>query len=161
VTSPGLGIIIACIIIPQALLVAFTQKQVNALVHERVVTLRRAVQTLARPDYVSAASQTSEDFDRIFETRRRIFLWKLSTKFILNILNGAGLIVVLVYGGWLVTRGTTDVGTVVAATVALSGIQQPWRALIAFFRTLSVVHVQFELLRDAERTSAPAANASR
>jgi ABC-type bacteriocin/lantibiotic exporter with double-glycine peptidase domain len=161
VTSPGLGIIIACIIIPQALLVAFTQKQVNTLVHERVVTLRRAVQTLARPDYVSAASQTSEDFDRIFETRRRIFLWKLSTKFILNILNGAGLIVVLVYGGWLVTRGTTDVGTVVAATVALSGIQQPWRALIAFFRTLSVVHVQFELLRDAERTSAPAANASR
>jgi ABC-type bacteriocin/lantibiotic exporter with double-glycine peptidase domain len=119
------------------------------LVHDRVVTLRRAVQTIARLDLPSTAAQTSGDFDRIFETRRRIFLWKLSTKFILNLLNGAGLIIVLVYGGWLVTRGMTDVGTVVAATVALSNIQQPWRALVAFFRTLSVVYVQFELLRAA------------
>ena len=161
VTSPGLGIIIACIIVPQAVLVAFTQKQVNALVHDRVVTLRRAVQTLASFDLASAASQTAEDFDRIFETRRRIVLWKLSTKFILNILNGAGLIIVLVYGGWLVTRGMTDVGTVVAATVALSGIQQPWRALVAFFRTLSVVSVQFELLRDSGRVSTGASEVSR
>ena len=106
-------------------------------------------------------SRTAGDFDRIFETRRRIFLWKLSSKFILNLLNGAGLIFVLVYGGWLVTRGISDVGTVVAATVALAGIQQPWRALVAFFRTLSTVHVQFELLRDAERPSAGTAEVSR
>mgnify|MGYP001813992901 CR=1 FL=1 len=161
VTSPGLGIIIACIVIPQAALVALTQKQVNILVHDRVVTLRRAVQALAGSDLASAALETAGEFDRIFETRRRIFLWKLSTKFVLNVLNGAGLIIVLVYGGWLVTRGMTDVGTVVAATVALSGIQQPWRALVAFFRTLSVVYVQFELLRDTERTSAGAAEVSR
>jgi ABC-type multidrug transport system fused ATPase/permease subunit len=161
VTSPVLGLIIACITLPQAALVAFSQKQVNTLVHDRVITVRDAVQGLTRPDLASVASQTLSDFDRIFETRRRIFLWKLSTKFILNALNGAGLITVLVYGGWLVTRGMTDVGTVVAATVALSGIQQPWRALIAFFRTLSVVYVQFELLRDAQQTSDAMSTVSR
>ena len=142
------------------MLIALTQKEVNRLVHERIVTLRRTVQAFAAPDLKSTASQTSADFDRIYETRRSIFVWKLSTKFVLNLLNGAGLVVVLVYGGWLVTRGTSDVGTVVAATVALSGIQQPWRALVAFFRTLSVVRVQFELLRDADSEKPPSSERS-
>jgi ABC-type bacteriocin/lantibiotic exporter with double-glycine peptidase domain len=75
-------------------------------------------------------------------------VWKVSLKLLLGILNGVGLVVVLVYGGWLVSNGQSDVGTVVAATIGLGRIQGPWKELVGFFRSLSVVQVQYSLLRD-------------
>ena len=54
-----------------------------------------------------------------------MFLWKLSAKFLLSVINGAGTVGVLMLGGWLVLQGKTDVGTVVAATSGLSRIQGP------------------------------------
>jgi ABC-type bacteriocin/lantibiotic exporter with double-glycine peptidase domain len=95
------------------------------------------------------------DFDRIYEARRRIYVWKVSTKGLLSALNGAGLVIVLVLGGTLVLEGRSDVGTVVAATIGLQRIQQPWRQLVAFYRNLSASRVQYELLRGAiERMAA-------
>ncbi|MEO1275907.1 MAG: hypothetical protein AAFV96_11105, partial [Pseudomonadota bacterium] len=41
-----------------------------------------------------------------------------------------------------------DVGSVVAATIGLSRLQQPWRQLVAFYRSLSIVRVKFELMRE-------------
>jgi ABC-type bacteriocin/lantibiotic exporter with double-glycine peptidase domain len=55
---------------------------------------------------------------------------------------------VLVIGGWLVLEGESDVGIVVAATVGLTRIEQPWRLLAAFYRNLNAIKVQFELMRN-------------
>ena len=38
---------------------------------------------------------------------------------------------------------------VVAATMGLARLQQPWTLLIAFYRQVSAVRVKFELLRSA------------
>lgn len=135
-------------VLPQAVLVILTQAKVNELVRERVVVLRRAVNSVAGEMMDDAKQNVLEDFDRLYDNRRRIFLWKVSVKLLLGIINGAALVVILVYGGWLVTEGRSDVGSVVAATVGLGRIQGPWKELIAFFRNLSVVYVQYELLRD-------------
>jgi hypothetical protein len=43
----------------------------------------------------------------------------------------------LFLGGWLVLKGRSDVGTVVASLTGLTRIEGPWRDLVSFFRTAS------------------------
>ncbi len=147
-TQPGLGMIALAMIIPQVVLVLMTQGRVNALVASRVKVLRGATNQIIAGQVDAITQSVLDDFDTIFETRRRMFLWKLSTKFLLSAINGIGTVAVLMLGGWLVLQGRTDVGTVVAATMGLGRIQAPTAFLIAFYRQVSATRVKFELLRD-------------
>jgi ABC-type bacteriocin/lantibiotic exporter with double-glycine peptidase domain len=52
----------------------------------------------------------------------------------------------LFLGGWLVLKGRSDVGTVVASLTGLTRIEGPWRDLVSFFRTASTVRVKHEML---------------
>ncbi|MEQ9695566.1 ABC transporter transmembrane domain-containing protein [Shimia sp. SDUM112013] len=148
-TQPGLGVIALCMIVPQVVVVLFTQRRVNALISERVHILRGATSEISNEHIAEAAEQIGRDFDRIYETRKSLFKWKLSTKFILSSVNGAGTVAVLLLGGGLVLTGKTDVGTVVAATMGLGRLQAPTAFLIAFYRQVSATRVKYELLRDA------------
>lgn len=148
-TQPRLGIFVLLIVLPQAVIVLATQKRINALVSERVLILRRSINAITALQLTAMRDSVIADFEAIYESRRKVFVWKLSTKFVLSALNGAGLVGLLVLGGWLVIEGRSDVGTLVAATVGLSRIQQPWRLIITFYRNLSAVRVQYELIRAA------------
>jgi ABC-type bacteriocin/lantibiotic exporter with double-glycine peptidase domain len=101
-------------------------------------------------------TSVTEDFDRIFNVRRTMFKWKLSTKFILSAINGAGTVLVFLLGGLFVLEGRTDVGTVVAATLGLNRLQGPTAFLIAFYREVSANRVKFELLRSLPRQKSAA-----
>jgi ABC-type bacteriocin/lantibiotic exporter with double-glycine peptidase domain len=147
--QPRLGLIVMMIILPQVVIVLITQIRINVLVGARVLALRRSINTITHAELTEVKQSVLDDFDEIYSARRKIFLWKLSNKFVLSALNGLGLVTVLVFGGWLVIEGRSDVGTVVAATFGLNRIQQPWRLLIAFYRNLSAVRVQYELMRGA------------
>jgi len=146
-TQPMLGLLAIGIIIPQVVIVLLTQRQVNRLVAERVKVLRASTDKLAAEDLHDLKSGILADFDRIYGVRRRMFQWKLSTKFVLSSINGAGTVGVLLLGGWFVINGQTDVGTVVAATLGLSRLQGPTTFLIAFYRQVSANRVKFDLLR--------------
>ena len=145
--QPSLGLIAIGMIIPQVFIVLLVQTRVNSLVSDRVHTLRKATNWLVDPD--RSAAEITPKFDEIYDTRSRIFVWKLASKFVLSAINGAGTVGVLVVGGWQVLEGNTDVGTVVAATVGLTRLQGPTRQLIAFYRQVSATAVKFELLREA------------
>jgi len=147
-TQPGLGMIALAMIIPQVVLVLATQSRVNALVAERVKILRDTTNRLTATQTDAIARSVLDGFDAIFETRRRMFLWKLSTKFLLSSINGVGTVAVLMLGGWLVLQERTDVGTVVAATIGLGRLQGPTAFLIAFYRQVSAARIKFELIRD-------------
>ncbi len=147
-TQPRLGLIVIAIVVPQAILVLSTQYKINQLVRNRVLLLRKSLNTITNSQLEQVKQSVLDDFDSIYDARRRIFIWKLSTKFILSSLNGLGLVLVLVLGGWLVLEGKSDVGIIVAATVGLNRIQQPWRLLVTFYRNLSAVQVQYELMRN-------------
>ena len=148
-TQPSLGIIALCMIAPQVALVLSTQKQVNRLVANRVYLLRRSSDEITARGLAKLDEDVLRDFDEIFETRRSIFIWKLSTKFLLSAISGIGTVGVLALGGALVIADKTDVGTVVAATIGLGRIQGPTGFLIAFYRQVSATRVKYELLRDA------------
>ena len=147
-TQPGLGAIALSMIVPQVVLVLFTQSKINSLVANRVRILRHATNKISTSDVIEISQAVLDEFDRIFETRKQMFKWKLSTKFLLSSINGAGTVAVLMLGGWLVLQDQTDVGTVVAATLGLSRLQAPTAFLIAFYRQVSANRVKFELLRD-------------
>ncbi len=146
-TEPILGLIAAAMVLPQVIIVVSTQRQVNRLVAERVRVLRATTDKIATSDLQQVEAEVLEDFDRIYGVRKTMFQWKLSTKFLLSSINGAGTVAVLMLGGWYVIDGQTDVGTVVAATLGLSRLQGPTAFLIAFYRQVSANRVKFDLLR--------------
>lgn len=146
-TQPGLGIVAFAMIVPQITLVLFTQRKVNALLMERVRVLRRATDEISTPQLQSVVNTVLKDFDDIYEIRRTMFKWKLSTKFLLSAITAIGTVVVFMLGGLFVLQGKTDVGTVVAATMGLSRLQGPNTFLISFYRQVSANRVKFELLR--------------
>ncbi len=148
-SQPELGFFAAAVVIPQAIIVVVLQKHINRNIKERVKLLRQATSAIVATDIKVAEQDILADFDRIYETRRKIFIFKLSSKFALNIINGLGTVGILMLGGWLVLEGETDIGTVVAALTGLGRIAQPWRELIAFYRELSGVRVKFELMVNA------------
>ncbi|MCE8546954.1 ABC transporter ATP-binding protein [Ruegeria pomeroyi] len=152
-TQPGLGLIALLMILPQIAIVLLSQRQVNRYVARRVKLLRAAGNRLSEEDIAAAVTEVEQTFDEIYATRRNMFLWKLSTKFVISAINGAGTVAVLMLGGWLVLHGRTDVGTVVAAVSGLGRIQAPTAFLIAFYRQVSANRIKFELLRElfAER----------
>ncbi len=145
--DPALGLIALLMILPQVVIVLTVQSRVNGLVADRVHMLRGAAKQLTSGDQPTASISTR--FDDIYETRSQIFVWKLSSKFVLSAINGAGTVAVLIVGGLHVLDGSTDVGTVVAATVGLARLQGPTKQLIAFYRQVSATAVKFELFRDA------------
>ncbi len=145
-TQPGLGMIAFSMIVPQIIIVLISQRKVNIFVAERVRILRSATDELTLKDINEVAKGIERQFDEIFETRRKMFIWKLSAKFLLSVINGAGTIGVLMLGGWLVMQGRTDVGTVVAATSGLSRIQGPTSFLIAFYRQVSANRIKYDLM---------------
>jgi len=145
-TQPGLGMIAFSMIVPQIIIVLISQRKVNTFVAERVRILRNATDKLTVEDIDAVARDVEAQFDDIYNTRRRMFLWKLSAKFLLSVINGAGTVGVLMLGGYLVLNGKTDVGTVVAATSGLSRIQGPTAFLIAFYRQVSANRIKYELM---------------
>ncbi|WP_170782710.1 ABC transporter transmembrane domain-containing protein [Ruegeria lacuscaerulensis] len=145
-TQPGLGLIAFSMIVPQIVIVLVSQRKVNVFVAERVRILRSATDRLTSAQIDAAAREVEAQFDDIYETRRRMFLWKLSAKFLLSVINGAGTVGILMLGGWLVLQGRTDVGTVVAATSGLARIQGPTAFLIAFYRQVSANRIKYELM---------------
>ncbi len=145
-TQPGLGLIAFSMIVPQIIIVLVSQRKVNVFVAERVRILRSATDQLTTEDLEAVEQDINALFDDIYETRKRMFLWKLSAKFLLSVINGAGTVGILMLGGWLVLEGKTDVGTVVAATSGLSRIQGPTAFLIAFYRQVSANRIKYELM---------------
>lgn len=152
-TQPVLGAIALTMIIPQIILVLFTQRPVNTMVAKRVRILRQSTNLISATQSEGVVQGVLDEFDAIYETRRRIFIWKLSTKFLLSAINGAGTVAILLLGGFIVIEGRTDVGTVVAATIGLGRLQGPTAFLIAFYRQVSATRVKFELLQGLRQAS--------
>ncbi|MEM7022894.1 MAG: ABC transporter transmembrane domain-containing protein [Pseudomonadota bacterium] len=146
VQQPWLGVIVLAVVMPQALIVRALQARINARVRERVQLLRAASDRISESDMREIDEAVNEDFRQVYETRRKIFVLKLSSKLALQVISAMGVFSILLLGGLLVLDGRTDVGTVVASLTGLARLEGPWRELIAFFRSASTVRVKYELL---------------
>jgi ABC-type multidrug transport system fused ATPase/permease subunit len=137
------------VIVPQAWIVLAIQSRINRRVRQRVQSLRDASDRISASDLVRVEDGVLAHFRAVYETRRRIFTLKLSSKFALGTISALGKVGILFLGGWLVLEGRSDVGTVVASLTGLTRIEGPWRDLVSFYRSASTVRVKYVMLEGA------------
>ena len=145
-SQPWLGLLALGVVVPQAAIVLAMQRRINERVRERVQALRDASDRISESDLERIDDAVAADFREVFETRRKLFFLKLSSKLALSAISAAGTVGILFLGGWLVLNGRSDVGTVVASLVGLTRIEGPWRELVSFFRNASTVRVKYAML---------------
>jgi ABC-type bacteriocin/lantibiotic exporter with double-glycine peptidase domain len=145
-SQPWLGALALAVVVPQAAIVVGVQNRINRRVRERVQSLRDASDGISASDLARVEDEVVANFRDVFETRRRIFFLKLSSKFGLGAISAVGKVGILFLGGWLVLRGRSDVGTVVASLTGLTRVEGPLRDLVSFFRTASTVRVKYGML---------------
>ena len=145
-SQPLLGLVALAVVAPQAFIVLDVQRRVTALVRERVSHIQRAADRVVASGDDAPGLTAQEHFDAVYDLQRQVHLLKQGSKFAINTLNALGVVATLALGGYLVIRGQSDVGTVVAALSGLSRIAKPWNELIAFYRQWSVVKVRFALM---------------
>jgi len=150
-TEPALGLIVLLLAIPQVLLVPMVQKKINLLTTERVKTLRQAndmvVESLREGD--SEAPQVKPFFATVMNLQLGVYRLKFGSRALINAANSFAVTTILFAGGWMVLEGKTEIGIVVAFLSGFDKIVDPSRQLIAFFRSVSSIRVQFELITEA------------
>jgi ABC-type bacteriocin/lantibiotic exporter with double-glycine peptidase domain len=76
---------------------------------------------------------------------------------LVNLMHDLGTVGILAAGGWLLLRGKTDVGTVVAFISGLNRTNNPWSDLVTYFRDLTNTGVKYKLIaRALDKSSAVA-----
>lgn len=145
VVEPRIALFALAFLIPQIILTPFLQRKLNKLVEERVSYIR----TLG--DEISDMSSAQRDhclavLPQIFSNRMRFFLLKFALKTALNLLNAMGPLTVLVFGGYLVMQGQTEVGIIVAFISGFERMSGPLRELIAFYRVAAQATVQHRMI---------------
>jgi ABC-type bacteriocin/lantibiotic exporter with double-glycine peptidase domain len=85
----------------------------------------------------------------LYVLRNHFYVVKFVLKGLNNLIGHLGPLVIVVFGGWLVIQGETEVGTIVAFVTGFERIIDPSRQLLNFYRRFSQMRVQYRLVREA------------
>ncbi len=145
VVEPAIALFAIAFMIPQIIVTPLMQRYLNKLVERHVGYMR----TLG--DDVSELDETHEPGDmrilkKIFSNRLRFNILKFVLKAVLNLLNSFGPLAVLIYGGYLVMQGETQVGVIVAFISGFDRISSPVRELVGFYRVYAQANVQHQMI---------------
>ncbi|MGJ8618087.1 MAG: ABC transporter transmembrane domain-containing protein [Sulfitobacter sp.] len=145
VVEPGIALFAIAFMIPQIVVTPFMQRYLNKLVERHVGYMR----TLG--DEVSELDAPTDSGDlailkKIFSNRLRFNMLKFLLKAVLNLLNSLGPLAVLLYGGYLVMMGETQVGVIVAFISGFDRISGPVRELVGFYRVYAQANVQHQMI---------------
>jgi ABC-type bacteriocin/lantibiotic exporter with double-glycine peptidase domain len=143
--QPVIALSSSVVLVPQFVLARYLQKSLNALVERQVTLVRKlgneAVDRSSRQaDMLQSTLQTIRT---IFRNRIELYLLKFGLKTLLNIANSFGSLAVLAVGGYLVIKGETTIGTVVAFISGFQRLSDPMGDLLDFYRTYSQTKVQY------------------
>lgn len=151
VMEPAMAAVALGFFIPSLIVVFVFQPVLNRLSGDKIGSVR----TLAQE--VLAGGASDEDrvgyaklercIERIYGLGMRFAVVKHAMKFINNFFGRLGPLGVLMVGGWLVLEGRTEIGTVVAFLSGFERMTDPARELLGFYRRLSLMRVQYRLVR--------------
>ncbi|MBW4710602.1 ABC transporter ATP-binding protein [Roseobacter sp. YSTF-M11] len=145
VVEPRIALFALAFLIPQILITPLMQKRLNELVEERVGYIRDL------GDEISNMTEAKHDYclailPKIFSNRMKYFLLKFALKTVLNVLNALGPFTVLIFGGYLVMQGQTEIGVIVAFISGFERMSGPVRELITFYRVAAQATVQHRMI---------------
>ena len=147
--EPWMALIALVLFISQVFFIPILQKAINRRTVERI----KAVRGLA-VDMVDTAKGRGEQREKTYRSRvidvyrlnMQIYRRKFGMTFLMNLLYQLGIIGILSVGGWLLLRGETEVGTVVAFISGFTRMSDPWNDLVDYFRNLTNVGVKYQLV---------------
>lgn len=145
VVEPSIALFALAFMVPQIILTPLLQRRLNELVEERVGYIRELGDRVSDMD-APVQEEGGRILDRIFDNRIRFNLLKFALKSGLNLLNALGPLAVLVFGGYLVMQGETQVGVIVAFISGFERISAPVRELVSFYRVAEQARVQHDMI---------------
>lgn len=154
VVDPVVAAVALGFFVPSVILVVIVQPRLNRLTGKKTRTQRTLGEAVLEGDRNSrkddrAGATIDRLIERMYGLKIRIAGLKYGVKFVNNLLGHLGPLSVLVIGGWLVIEGETTLGTIVAFISGYDKMSDPARELLNFYRRLSMMRVQYGLVRDA------------
>ena len=149
-TEFWLALVAIAAFIPQAFATPFVQDKINEQSAKRIAQIRSIGSDVidAKHGKKSAVKKALKRTWRIFNIRLMIFKFKFGLKAALNLMDHFADLMVLAAGGYMVIKGQTEVGVVVAFLSGLNQLRSPWRTLISYFRVSSDAQIRFKLLQN-------------
>jgi ABC-type bacteriocin/lantibiotic exporter with double-glycine peptidase domain len=144
--QPAMAAVSIVLLVPQTVLVPFVQRAVNERIAKRIAVTREIGAGLVVGKRKGSLSLL---INRVFDLNFTIYKLKYGLNFTMNALHHVGTAAVLGVGGWLVVRGETEIGTVVAFATGLAKVRDPWSDAINWFRDLSSTRTRYALLAKA------------
>lgn len=138
-------IALACVpfLLPQLILIPLIQRHLNRLTEHRLKLLRQSADSIAE---TATVEELTPGFDRIFTNRMGLQAWKFFMKALVNLLNAAAPLAVLVFGGLMVIRGETSLGVIVAFMTGFERLSNPLRELLTLYRQTAQARVQHDMV---------------
>ena len=149
-TQPWLALVAAILFCSQMLFIPLLQATINRLTVLRIMVMRALSVDMVNETAVRAQTADEERyqhrFNEVYRLNMEIFRRKFGMNFLMNLMYNLGVIGILAVGSWLVLRGKTEVGTIVAFISGLARINDPWGDLVDFFRDVTSSNVKFKLI---------------
>ena len=149
--EPLVALVAIAFLVPSLVAVGFSQPVLNRLSRSKIQVVRalgQAVLATGRPEPAGSAGLDAL-VERIYGLRLRFASLKIATKSFNNLVNGLGLLSILLVGGWLAIEDRTEIGIIVAFMSGYERMTGPVRDLLNFYRRLSMMRVQYRLVADA------------
>ena len=157
VQSFWLGLAAIALLPLQIFIIPKMQRQVNALNHERVRSVRvfsdyigetvsgaQAIRIHGVQRYV--LSGFSQQLDRFFKIRLKLYKKKYLIKFVTNFINQLTPMLFYLVGGILVLRGNITIGALVAAIAGHKDMVAPWKELLKYYQIQQDAKIKYEQL---------------
>ena len=153
--QPVIALVSAVFLAPQVMLALYMQRDLNVLVERQVGLVRKlGSETIEeRDDHARRDAYPDEGKEgefrtigAIFRNRMRFNALKFGLKALLNAVNAMGPLMVLLVGGYLVIKGQTTIGTVVAFVSGFERLSAPLRDLLNFYREYEQARVQHRMI---------------
>lgn len=143
VVEPMVALACAPFLLPQLILIPLIQRHLNRLTEHRLTLLRESADAIADS---AAVEDVIPGFDRIFTNKMGLQAWKFTMKALVNLLNAAAPLAVLVFGGLMVIRGETSLGVIVAFMTGFERLSNPLRELLTLYRQTAQARVQHDMV---------------
>jgi len=147
--EPWMAMTALLLFIPQFFFIPLLQGAINRRTANRIRTVRGIAVDMV--DTANGKRERSEKTYRsrvgeVYDLNMQIYRRKFGMTFMMNLLYQLGVVGILSVGGWLLLRGETDVGTVVAFISGLTRTSDPWNDLVDYFRNLTNAGVKYQLI---------------
>lgn len=162
VIEPLVAVVAIVFLVPSVVVVGWAQPALNRLSRSKITVVRALGESVLRddrpPDAAADAAPGAEPdalVERVYDLRLRFANLKIATKSFNQLITGLGLLSILLVGGWLAIQDRTEIGIIVAFMSGYERMTSPIRDLLAFYRRLSMMRVQYRLVADAFAQASP------